>query len=265
MKNSKRSDGGQYRLQLRNASGFDTATINVRVLDRPAPPQNLRADEFGGDALTLYWTPPKDNGGAEITNYVIEKREPRDQIWVKVCHFYDNIFLSFNFRYRYFQIFILLLQISSYVTTPFVRVRNLTVNQEYEFRVMAENQYGTSDPAMTKDPIKARHPFDTPGAPGAPRGVETTEDSITIAWTRPRSDGGSPIIGYVIEKRLFNEEKWTKATQAIVPDLQHRIGALIENRDYEFRVAAVNAAGQGPWSSSSDAIRASAPSCELFP
>lgn len=24
---------------------------------------------------------------------------------------------------------------------------------------MAENKYGTSDPAMTQDPIKARHPF----------------------------------------------------------------------------------------------------------
>ena len=85
VKNSKRSDGGQYRLQLRNSSGFDTATVNVRVLDRPSPPQNLRADEFAGDALTLFWNPPKDNGGADVTNYVIEKREPRQLAWTKVC------------------------------------------------------------------------------------------------------------------------------------------------------------------------------------
>uniref|UniRef100_T1GK40 Uncharacterized protein n=1 Tax=Megaselia scalaris TaxID=36166 RepID=T1GK40_MEGSC len=32
-----REDGGQYRLQLKNPSGFDTATINVKVLDRPKP------------------------------------------------------------------------------------------------------------------------------------------------------------------------------------------------------------------------------------
>ena len=129
---------------------------------------------------------------------------------------------------------------------------------------MAENQYGTSEPAMTKDPIKARHPFDTPGAPGAPRGIETTEESITIDWTRPRNDGGSPITGYVIERRLLGEDKWIKATQAIVQDLNYRVGGLIENRDYEFRVAALNAAGQGPWSISSDAIRASAPFCKSF-
>lgn len=84
VKNAKRSDGGQYRLQLRNSSGFDTATVNVKVLDRPSPPENLRADEFAGDALTLFWNPPKDNGGADITNYVIEKKEPRAATWSKV-------------------------------------------------------------------------------------------------------------------------------------------------------------------------------------
>lgn len=194
VKNSKRSDGGQYRLQLRNSSGFDTATVNVKVLDRPNPPENLHADEFGGDALTLFWNPPKDNGGADITNYVVEKREPKGT-WSKV---------------------------SSYITTPFVRVRNLTVGSMYEFRVMAENQYGTSDPVTTMDPIKARHPFDPPGAPGTPRGVETTEDSITITWTKPRHDGGSPILGYVIEKRLLSEDKWVKATPSLVHETTYR-------------------------------------------
>ncbi|XP_025833492.1 twitchin isoform X4 [Agrilus planipennis] len=234
VKNSKRSDTGQYRLQLKNPSGFDTATLNVRVLDRPGKPENLRADEFAGDALTLYWQPPKDNGGAEITNYIIEKKEAKSQTWSKV---------------------------SSYVTVPFVRIRNLTLGKEYEFRVFAENKYGQSEPAVTLEPIRARHPFDPPGPPGAPRGIETTEDSITIQWTKPRHDGGSPITGYVIEKRLISEDKWTKAAHAVIPDLSHKVINLIENHEYEFRVAALNAAGQGPWSSSSDIIVCRAPPC----
>lgn len=96
VKNSKRSDSGQYRLQLRNQHGFDTATINVRVLDRPGPPENLRADEFAGEALTLYWNPPKDNGGADITNYVVEKKEPRSPTWSKVFNIYFSTHLLHN-------------------------------------------------------------------------------------------------------------------------------------------------------------------------
>lgn len=234
VKNSKRTDTGQYKLQLRNPSGFDTATINVRVLDRPAPPENLRADEFGGDSLSLFWLPPKDNGGADITNYVVEKREARSPTWSKV---------------------------SSYVTVPFIRIRNLTLGRDYEFRVMAENQYGQSEPVTTSDPIKAKYPFDPPGPPGTPRSIETSEDSITIQWTKPRNDGGSPVTGYVIEKRMITEDKWTKACHAHVPSLSFKVPSLIENHEYEFRVAAVNAAGQGLWSSSSDSILCRAPPC----
>jgi len=43
-----------------------------------------------------------------------------------------------------------------------------------------------------------------------------------------------------------------------------RVTGLIENHDYEFRVAAENAAGRGPWSSNSDVIRASAPPCKYI-
>lgn len=226
-KNSRRSDSGQYRVQLRNASGYDTATCTVRVLDRPGPPSNLRAEEFAGDALTLYWQAPRDDGGAGVTNYIIERREAFSQTWAKV---------------------------NSYCTVAFIRVRNLTIGKEYEFRVCAENQYGVSEPATTEHPIRARHPFDVPAAPGAPKGTESTDDSISITWQRPRHDGGSPITGYVIEKRLISDEKWTRATHALVPDTWARLTGLIENHDYEFRVAATNLAGQGPWSAGSDQL-----------
>ncbi|KAK7065507.1 Immunoglobulin like [Halocaridina rubra] len=225
--NSKRTDTGPYKLRLQNPSGFDSVTVNVRVLDRPAPPENLRADEFSGDALTIFWNPPKDNGGSEITNYIVEKKEGRGN-WSKV---------------------------SSYVITPYLRIRNLTVNSEYEFRVMAENQYGISDPCTSPAPIKARHPFDPPGAPGAPRGLESTEDSITIQWTKPRHDGGAHIQGYVVEKRIVGDMHWTKASHGLVKDTTYRVINLTEHQEYEFRVAAINAAGQGPWSDPSENIK----------
>ena len=60
--------------------------------------------------------------------------------------------------------------------------------------------------------------LDVAGAPGTPRGVETSEDSITISWTKPRHDGGSPITGYIVEKRIISDDHWTKASHALCPD-----------------------------------------------
>ena len=50
-------------------------------------------------------------------------------------------------------------QVSSFVSGTALRVKNLTVGRDYDFRVSAENQYGTSEPCETTEPIKARHPF----------------------------------------------------------------------------------------------------------
>lgn len=94
IKNSRRTDAGQYRLQLRNQSGFDTATLHVRVLDKPLPPEHLYADELNGDSLTLFWHPPLDNGGAPVTNYIVEKKEINSSTWQKASYLIIlNIFL----------------------------------------------------------------------------------------------------------------------------------------------------------------------------
>ncbi|GBN20312.1 Twitchin, partial [Araneus ventricosus] len=231
--NAKRSDSGQYKLFLKNISGFDTCYCKVTVLDRPGPPEHLKAEDVEGDSLTLKWSPPKDDGGAEVTNYIVEKREKGTTIWSRV---------------------------SSFVNGTSTRVRNLTVGRQYEFRVMAENLYGTSDPA-TMDPVYAKLPFDPPGAPGIPHSVETSTDSITLSWTKPRTDGGSPITGYVLEKRKIGDNKWSRTTNVTIPGLTHRVAGLQENQEYEFRVAACNEAGQGPWSSNSDGIVARMPPC----
>lgn len=96
---------------------------------------------------------------------------------------------------------------------------------------------------------------DPPSAPGAPRGLESTEDSITIQWTKPRTDGGSPIQGYNVEKRVVGEMQWSRANHGNIRDTTYRVINLIEHQIYEFRAAAVNLAGQGPWSDPSENIK----------
>ncbi|CAF4790067.1 unnamed protein product, partial [Rotaria magnacalcarata] len=47
-----------------------------------------------------------------------------------------------------------------------------------------------------------------PGAPGQPEVGEITNNTATLTWDKPISDGGGPINGYWVEKREKNTDKW---------------------------------------------------------
>lgn len=130
-KSTKKSDAGPYRITLSNRYGKDTAKLNVSVLSPPGKPVGpITSSEIVGDAITLHWIPPLDDGGAGISNYVVEKREP-DGTWIKV---------------------------GQPVGTSF-RVRNLEKDRPYEFRVSGENQYGIGESLGTTEPITTKDPF----------------------------------------------------------------------------------------------------------
>lgn len=249
--NAQRNHAGSYRCHLKNPSGFDTFDIKVTVLDRPSPPENLHVPQFEGDSLMLAWSEPSDNGGAPIDNYTVEKRKAKDSRWVKV---------------------------NSYCTTTSCKVRNLDVGSEYDFRVRAENQYGASDWAQTDTPIRARHSFNVPDAPGVPyrsdfdRPVKRFDDlespsaapitrweTISLEWKPPKNNGGSPITGYTVERRLEGTSMWDRCAQT-GPECMARITGLEEGQNYEFRVQARNAAGHGAFSQASIPLTCQPPS-----
>jgi titin len=73
--------------------------------------------------------------------------------------------------------------------------------------------------------------------------------NVTIIWIAPDSDGGAPITNYVIEFRKVGDKQWKRANKDdIVTDLTFTLPGVDEDVDYEFRVAAENKAGQGPYS-----------------
>ena len=74
--NAQRKDAGFYRLNLRNREGSGFITLKVNVLDHPAPPGGpLEARDLDAESCTLVWKSPKDDGGNEIINYIVEKKE----------------------------------------------------------------------------------------------------------------------------------------------------------------------------------------------
>lgn len=70
---SNRDDAGKYTIKASNEFGKDSADIEVIVVDRPGIPTGpLQYKLISHDNIGLEWSPPKDDGGAEITgNYFI--------------------------------------------------------------------------------------------------------------------------------------------------------------------------------------------------
>lgn len=97
---------------------------------------------------------------------------------------------------------------------------------------------------------------DEPGPPGRPEATDWDKDHVDLRWTPPLNDGGSPITGYVIEKREKGTPRWIKACETSGPECKGRADNLDEGVEYEFRVKAINAAGPGEPSDVSKPITA---------
>ena len=106
-------------------------------------------------------------------------------------------------------------------------------------------------------------------APGAPTGLTATADGqteIDLSWNAPSDDGGSPITAYDLRHIRSDgtnkgdanwtlvESVWTSGLGA----LSYELAGLTGGTQYDVQVKAVNAAGDGPWSSTATGTPTSA-------
>uniref|UniRef100_G3U1W2 Myomesin-1 n=1 Tax=Loxodonta africana TaxID=9785 RepID=G3U1W2_LOXAF len=86
------------------------------------------------------------------------------------------------------------------------------------------------------------------GAPATPLDVmclDANKDYIIISWKQPAVDGGSPILGYFIDKCEVGTDTWSQCNDIPVKFARFPVTGLIEGRSYIFRVRAVNKNGIG--------------------
>lgn len=72
---------------------------------------------------------------------------------------------------------------------------------------------------------------------------EVTKNSVSLVWQKPPFDGGSKIIGYIVERRDAPKGRWTKANYTNVIDTNFTVSGLTQDQSYEFRIFAKNAVG----------------------
>uniref|UniRef100_A0A8C5E2Y2 Titin n=1 Tax=Gouania willdenowi TaxID=441366 RepID=A0A8C5E2Y2_GOUWI len=211
IENVNRFDSGKYNLTIENSSGSKTATVQVKVLDTPSAPQNLKISSVTNEAVILTWDPPVNNGGVNVKNYIVEKRESTRKAYATVnanCH-----------------------------QTTF-KVDQLLEGCNYYFRVLAENEYGIGLPIETGESVKVSQ---KPQPPGTITLKDVTKNSVTLSWEKPEHDGGSRVGCYIVEVLHKGAEKWAQAV--IVKETEATITGLNAGEEYMFRVAARNEKG----------------------
>lgn len=119
LKESVASDSGHYEITASNSSGTTKSFINIVVLDRPGPPVGpVNISDVTENSVALRWQPPTYDGGSQVTNYIVLKRETSTAAWSEV---------------------------SAAAARSLIKVMKLTTGEEYQFRIKAENRYGISD------------------------------------------------------------------------------------------------------------------------
>lgn len=100
--------------------------------DIPGPPQPpFDISEIDVDACSLNWHIPFEDGGSNITNYVVEKCDLSRGDWVTAI---------------------------ASVTKTNCRIGKLISGNEYMLRVRAENRFGVSEP-LTSAKMIAKYQF----------------------------------------------------------------------------------------------------------
>ncbi len=209
-----------FRVSAVNATGTSPATDVVRaVIGVPTSPTALSATA-GAAQVALRWTAPSQNGGSEITDYVVSFSSDLGDTW---STFDDGV--------------------STALTAT---VTGLTNGASYLFRVGALNAIGAGAVSSSVSAV----PWQV-YVPSAPRDLIITSvmvTSIALEWRIPTADGGGFIMGYVVEQSSDSGVTWSTS---LVTSTGGRAGGiwfttaydLVSAREYRFRVRATNAAG----------------------
>ncbi|MFK4731600.1 fibronectin type III domain-containing protein [Agromyces mediolanus] len=131
-------------------------------------------------------------------------------------------------------------------------------SESFEFEISAEDRSpGGPHPAKTARQtltVALEVEASGPGAGTATSAVAGAEQAF-VSWTAPAWEGGAAITGYVVEWTADSGESWTTGIEDTGSDATSAtVTGLAAGTPIAFRVAGLNANGQGPWAATSNPV-----------
>jgi len=103
--------------------GQETFSFEIRVTDEPKPPGPVELEENVPGTVTVSWEPSPDEKRDDRLHYIVTKRDSIKRSWQTVAdHLFNNKFTAIN----------------------------IMAGTEYNFRVYAKNDMGTSKPSESQ-------------------------------------------------------------------------------------------------------------------
>ena len=218
-----------YRIRAVNAVGSGAWSNEPAAATPAIAPEavdDLAATAASATAIDLKWTAP-GNGGSSITSYDLERK--------KASGSYTLVSST------------IAADAESYADS------SLAPATAYIYRIRAVNGVGSGD---WSNGVRATTPADVPEVVSTLAATATSATAINLTWTAP-GDGGSAITGYRLERKA-GVGGYTLVSLSIAADAtSHTDSGLNAGTTYTYRIRAVNAVGNGGWSSEASATTGS--------
>ena len=289
--------------------GFGDSYINTYDADAqattypavvPGMPMNVMADATSDTEITVTWASPADNGGADITGYVLQRKSGDGEFmtiaatdastwWNALdCPMMNDAVPAdatpapgsddpnADPRSPYCEMYDGLAEDAKMVVDATFAANYETITDTsymdmglmpetmYYYRVAAMNSVGLGE--YSDGTMATTEATDT--APGVPTAVMTeamSDTHIRVSWTAP-DNGGSDITGYEVE---YTPDGGTAMTYSCTcadgdANLSATAGVtLMPETEYSIRVRAINAVGNGEWSDAVTATTMAAEAADL--
>jgi hypothetical protein len=229
--------GYTYNDRSRDTNNHQTASfpdlnqlqVTYTATTVPDPPTSLSASAASATSASVSWTAPVNNGGAAITDYVIQYSSNNGSTWTT---FADGT-----------------------STNTSTTVTGLTQNSSYVFHVAATNSLGTGSYSTNSGTVT----LSTTAAPTSLSASAASATTASLSWTAPTAVSGAAITDYTIQYSSNGGSTWSTWTHTASTSTSATVTGLTQNSSYIFRVAAVNAVGTSAYSSNSGTVTLSVP------